>query len=92
VCSQVAIAEVELVDPAEDGEPFQGVKRLAAKSPAFCGIDDAGQRVRHDVKIGGNFQSMERDVVAGVDDSGEACGISDIVEAKQQLGGAYAAG
>ena len=68
VRGQVAIAEIEPVDAAEHREPLQRVKGLAAEAPAFRRIDDAGERVSHDVEVGRNFQAVKSDVVAGVDD------------------------
>jgi hypothetical protein len=81
VGSKIAITEIEPVDPAEHREPFQRVEGLAAKSPAFCRVDDAGQRVGHDVEVRRNFQPVEGDVIAGIDDRGEARGVGDVVEA-----------
>ena len=92
VRGEVAIAKIEPVDPAEDGEPLERVKRLPAKAPAFRGVDDAGQRIGDDVEVRRNFQTMKRDVVASIDDGCEARGINDIVESEQQLGGANATG
>src|ERR1700746_1393103 len=45
---------------------------FSANSPSFCRVDDSRERVRHDVKIGRDFQAVEFDIIAGVDDDGQA--------------------
>src|SRR5437016_11396658 len=47
---------------------------FSANSPSFCRVDDSRERVRHDVKIGRDFQPVEFDIIAGVDDDGQAGG------------------
>ena len=89
---KVAIAKIEPVDAAEHREPLEHVKRLAPEAPAFSGIDDPRQCVRHDVEIRRNFQPMENDVVTGVDDGSQARWIHNVIEAEQQLRRADASG
>ena len=52
---QIAVAQVEPCLAAEDAQPLQRMKCLAAKSPAFRGVDDPREGVGDDVQIGGDF-------------------------------------
>src|SRR6266851_7583192 len=88
---QIAVAEIEPVRTAERGEPFQSVKGFATESPALRGVDDAGKRIGDDVEVGRDFQAVESNVVAGVDDDRQCAGIHHLVQAEEEFGGAYAA-
>lgn len=56
------------------------MKGFSADAPTRRGIDDSGKRIRDDVEVGRNFQAVEDDVIAGVDDDGERMGIHRVVE------------
>ncbi len=73
---QIAVAEIEPVRTAERGEPFQSVKGFATESPALRGVDDASKRIGDDVEVGRDFQAVESNVVAGVDDDRQCAGMS----------------
>ncbi len=60
---------------------LQGVEGFGAQAPAFFLIDDSGESVGDDVEVGGNFQAVEDDVVAGVDDDGQVGWAHFLVEA-----------
>src|SRR6266550_4269292 len=57
---------------------------FSANSPSFCRVDDSRERVRHDVKIGRDFQPVEFDIIAGVEDDGQAGGGRNFVKAQKQ--------
>ncbi len=82
---EVAIAEIEPSFAAVYGEALEEMKSFAAHAPAFRGIDDSGERVGDDVQIGGNFQTVHNDVVAGVNDDGEVARIHRMGEAEEKL-------
>ena len=50
---------------------FQGVKSFGAKAPAFFLVDYSGESVADYVQVWRNFQAVENDVVAGIDDDGQ---------------------
>src|SRR5216684_49757 len=89
---QIAVAEIEPVRTAERGEPFQSVERFATESPALRGVDDASKRIGDDVEVGRDFQTVESNVVAGVDDDRQCAGIHQLVQTEEEFGGAYATG
>src|SRR5260370_22034829 len=88
---QIAVAEIEPVRTAERGEAFQSVKGFATESPALRGVDDASKRISDDVEVGRDFQAVQSNVVAGVDDDCQCAGIHQLVQAEEEFGGAYAA-
>ncbi len=85
VGGEIAIAEIEPSFAAIGAEPLEEMKSFTAHAPAFGGIDDSGERVRNDVEVGRNFQTVHDDVVAGVDDDGEAVWIHGMVEPEQKF-------
>lgn len=92
VRGEIAIAKIEPGFAAIDAESFQEMKRFAAHAPAFGGIDDAGQRVRDDVQVGRNFQAVQDDVIAGIDDDGEVVRIHGAIKTEKQFRCADTAG
>ena len=68
------------------------MKGFGAKAPAFFWIDDSGESVGDDVEVGGDFQAVKDDVVAGVDDDGQIAWVHFFVQAEEEFRGAYSAG
>ena len=82
---EVAVAKIEPIGAAVEGEALQGVKRFAAKSPAFLRIDDSGKRVGNDVEVGGDSQAVEDDVIAGVDDDGQQGRVHRFIKTEEEF-------
>jgi len=85
VGGEIAVAEIEPSLAAIGAEPLEEMKRFAAHSPAFGGINHPGKRVGDDIEVGRNFQAVHDDVVAGVDDDREAVRIHGAVKAEEEL-------
>src|SRR4029077_15504846 len=83
VRGEVTITEVEPVGAAIEGEALECVKCFPAKTPAFCGIDDARKGVGHDIEIGRDLQAVKNNIVAGVYDDGHRARVHDVVEAQE---------
>jgi len=85
VRGEIAIAEMEPRFMAVAAESLEKMKCFAAHAPTGGRIHHAGERVRDDVEVGGDFEAVEDDVVASVDDDGEHVGIHRMVEAEEKL-------
>ena len=85
VGGEIAIAEIEPGFTAVDAESFEEMKGFAAYAPAGRGIHDPGERVGDDIEVGRNFQAVEDDVVAGVDDDSEGVGIHCMIETEEKF-------
>ena len=93
VRGQIAVAEIEPVGAAEDGQALQHMKCFVREIPSLLRIDDSSQRVGDDVEVGRDFQAVQHDVVAGVYDRRSVRSDPEhVVEAEQKFGGADAAG
>jgi hypothetical protein len=44
------------------------MERFAAEAPSLFGVDNASERIRDDVQVGRNLQSVQNDIVAGIHD------------------------
>src|SRR6266566_4658864 len=60
------------------------MKCFSAHSPPFGWVDDSREGVRHDVKIRRDFQPVEFDIIAGVDDDGQHGRVGNPVKAEKQ--------
>ena len=69
---EIAVAELEPGRPAERAQRVHEGPGLARAAPAGLLVDHARQRVEHGVDIGRDVQPQVGEVVAGVDDDGEA--------------------
>src|SRR5262249_31482045 len=87
---QVAIAQPEPGRVAERREPLDGAEAVAGEPVALLLVDPTRQRVGDDVEVGGDVHAVERVVVAGVDDGGDAFGREAAGEPAQEARGADA--
>jgi hypothetical protein len=85
VRSEIPIAEIEPNFPPVHAEAFQEMKRFAAHAPARNGINDTSERIGNDVEVWRNFQAMQNDIVARVDDDRKVVWIHRIVQAKKKF-------
>lgn len=86
---QIAIAQVEPRRTPVCGQLIVRPERLIAKAPSRLWIHQVGQRIGDDIQIGRDGQSMENDVVAGIDDDGEIARIQCAVQTDEKLRRAY---
>src|SRR5215467_7538474 len=82
---QVAVSKIEPIRAAVNRQTVQCMESLSSKAPPLCGIHNPRKRVRHDVQIWRDFQSMQNDIVPGVDDDRQLRRVHHLVEAQQQL-------
>ncbi len=91
VRGEIAVAEIEPIAAPVASEAFQGVKRVAAESPAFHRVNHSRQCVGDDVEVRGNLQTVKNDIVTSVDDDRQQAPLHDLVKTEEQFRSADAA-
>ena len=87
---EVAVAESEPRVALVPIKRLHRRPRLAREAPTAFGIDRAGERVGDGVEVGADVQTVQHDVVGGVDDRGHLGRFDDRQQTAQHAGCTHA--